>query len=620
MTKGKFDLRRLMGGGLVLTVAMIVFVSWPALCEGVDPNEVIIYEHANFGGTAQSFRLEAGMRQRLVPYIGDTMNDKTSSIEVGSNVAVEVFEHADFRDKYDILGNPGPCIYDTSQGVLPDNMNDNISSLIVFPKELKGPMGVTLKDAHEHFFTYDTYYYYQFFPLPEWLSETVGNYPTLGPMDDDANILQLEPSHWDSPARGKVDATLYENPNYSGRQMTFYASDANTWGYFKMSDYNFDDSASSLIVRWNPNAQKPVDPYEVVVYEHYDYITEQPAAVSYKLELGMRQKLVPYVGDALNDQLSSIRVGANVGVALFRHVDFGGGYETYFSSQNALPNSINDQVSSLIVFPKQLLQPIGATLVDARWDGENHWFYPAAEYLGEFLTSYPVIDEMNDDANRVVFTPTDPQSPAYHKISVSLFEHANYQGRSVILPGADEWIPNDSTFYMNWYNFDDSASSLSVSWRGGMLSGPMSPPSPNYIIIAEYTAIPTPLQRMYPLQAMPVGIGSVAQGGNTLNISVHADFNGPVDIYLGLHNPLVSPDIFLLRPDYSLQALSAGFVPWKTNTTGSVNESLFGDIPALALLPDLGGPYTVYFVVAPAGNLSGFYLWQTSFFIGYPVQ
>ncbi len=557
-----------MPGSVILTFVMIAgFFALPSLCEGVAPNEVIVYEHIHFTGQSQSYKLEPGMRQKLVPYVGDALNDKISSIEVGSDVAVTLWPDADFQYQCHFCVDFTDTYFDSQFDIA-----SLASSLIVFPKQLRQPIGVELTNLA---YTNNI----RFFPLSESLSDTETQYPTLGSMDDDANRLQLFPNDFRSSAYGKVEAVLCENPNFTGRQLTFAYSDTNPNGFFDMTDYNFNDAASSLIVRWNPNAQKPIDPYEVVVYEHANYVTEQPVPVSFRLELGMRQKLVPYIGDALNEQISSVRVGANVGVALFRHADYGGGYETYFSSQSALPDSINDQVSSLIVFPRQLLQPIGATLVDARWDGENHWFYPAAEYLGTFLTSYPALGSMDDDANRVIFTPTDPQSPAYHKISTTLFESPHFQGRYLVLPGADEWIPDDSTFYMNWYSFDDSASSLRVSWRGGMLYGIMSPPSPNYSFKAEYTAIPTPLQRMYPIQSMPIGLGSVAENGYILSVSVFAAFDEPVNVYAGFANRgfIAVPDapfidisaIKTLRPDGTIQPLSAGIVPWRTGVTPS---------------------------------------------------
>jgi hypothetical protein len=41
-----------------------------------------------------------------------------------------------------------------------------------------------------------------------------------------------------------------------------------------------------------------------------------------------------------------------------------------------------------------------------------------------------------------------------------------------------------------------------------------------------------------PSQAKPMGLGTVAEGGGTLSITVKTyQFSGPVDIYFGLYSP-----------------------------------------------------------------------------------
>ena len=118
-----------------------------------------------------------------------------------------------------------------------------------------------------------------------------------------------------------------------------------------------------------------------------------------------------------------------------------------------------------------------------------------------------------------------------------------------------------------------------------------------------------------PSQLMPVGIGPIATGGNTLTLSVLLDqFAGPVDIYLGFLLPDPAAGIFLVNREGSLQNISEGLVPWSSNVAEPVNRTLFQNIPTSSLP---AGEYNVYLMVTPAGTsagtLSDYYLWQSRF-------
>jgi hypothetical protein len=97
---------------------------------------------------------------------------------------------------------------------------------------------------------------------------------------------------------------------------------------------------------------------------------------------------------------------------------------------------------------------------------------------------------------------------------------------------------------------------------------------------------------------------------NSLDVNME-QFSAPVDIYFAIYAPTIDTvNIYLLKSDYTLQPLSQGLVPWKSNTTSSINESLFGNIPASAL-PQ--GTYYLYLAVTPSGSLNSYYLWSTYF-------
>lgn len=135
------------------------------------------------------------------------------------------------------------------------------------------------------------------------------------------------------------------------------------------------------------------------------------------------------------------------------------------------------------------------------------------------------------------------------------------------------------------------------------------------MVIPEYSPTASAVISSNPSQAKPIGVGTIASGGDALSLSVQLEaFSGPVDIYFGLYAPaLDATNIYMLKEDGSLQTLAQGLVPWKSVQSGAFSENLFGNIPVSALP---AGTYTFYLVVTPAGNLDGFYLWSTSIATG----
>ncbi len=128
-----------------------------------------------------------------------------------------------------------------------------------------------------------------------------------------------------------------------------------------------------------------------------------------------------------------------------------------------------------------------------------------------------------------------------------------------------------------------------------------------------------------PSQAMPIGVGDVAQGGNTVTVQAAlGQFLAPMDVYAA-YGISTDPDkLFVIKPDLSVQVLSysdvvqaiatgtppAGAEPFMAGTMGPVNQVLENTVSVSQLEP---GTYTFYLLTAPAGSLGNFYLWKTSF-------
>jgi hypothetical protein len=127
----------------------------------------------------------------------------------------------------------------------------------------------------------------------------------------------------------------------------------------------------------------------------------------------------------------------------------------------------------------------------------------------------------------------------------------------------------------------------------------------------------------------PVGVGSVATGGDELRVDININqFSASVDIYgayIASYNP---KKVHVLNPSmpgastfktFTLaqiqNAISTGIfpaAPWIANTTGPINKTLLDNIKTIDIP---SGKYTAYLLITPAGNTDHWYLWTTEFMI-----
>ncbi|MBW2307020.1 MAG: hypothetical protein JRG73_08810 [Deltaproteobacteria bacterium] len=128
--------------------------------------------------------------------------------------------------------------------------------------------------------------------------------------------------------------------------------------------------------------------------------------------------------------------------------------------------------------------------------------------------------------------------------------------------------------------------------------------------VLDYPPIAASTKSTNPLVARPIGVGSIAEGGDLLSLEVGTvDFTGPVDVYLAISHLLLG--FYMITPGFEIQDLAAGIAPFVANTNGPINSSLFGDIP-ISWLPS--GRYDLLMAITPAGELEeNLYLWTTHF-------
>jgi hypothetical protein len=170
--------------------------------------QVIVYEHANFQGKSLVYSVHPGMCQRLEPELSKyKMNDKLSSVKVGKNVAVRLFEHKNYSGQNLILS-------ESVQSLSSYKFNDRVSSLVVNPKTMRSPVGVWLVHAKQSFRQ-------TFYPA----SETCGgaSYPHLEYNDDAESI-----SRGTLPAGCQIKATIYEHADFKGKSQTFTMREGQT--------------------------------------------------------------------------------------------------------------------------------------------------------------------------------------------------------------------------------------------------------------------------------------------------------------------------------------------------------------------------------------------------------
>jgi hypothetical protein len=218
---------------------LLLLLAIPVFGQDVGPNQVIIFEHNDFVGKSVSFTLESGMRQKLVPKLLN-FNDKVSSILVGKNVKVWVYEHVDFKGKSTFRTastkqlSKHKWVYIASNATVSDHeeINDKISSMIIFPQHRIRPVGVDLEGNDR----------LQFFPLAENKTEDKAEFPDLTDyMNDKAETLLL---------RGNVAVTVYEHNDFKGASLKFPgAGPSQDKSNYGLGTYQFKNKVSSLIVQ-----------------------------------------------------------------------------------------------------------------------------------------------------------------------------------------------------------------------------------------------------------------------------------------------------------------------------------------------------------------------------------
>jgi len=183
-------------------------------------------------------------------------------------------------------------------------------------------------------------------------------------------------------------------------------------------------------------------------------------------------------------------------------------------------------------------------------------------------------------------------------------------------PGILTATPNSGFVFDHWSGCDSSSGNqCTVAMNAGKsitayfkaFSGLSLPTGQD---IYSYLPVESPvIDTNNPMFCKPVAVGNVTGGTLALQVKV-PPFPDLVDIYLLIYAPqLDQENIYLIKSNLSVQPLSMGLVPWKANTYGGTEETLFQI--GMNVLPK--SIYYLYLLTAPAGGMESFYLWTTYF-------
>lgn len=130
----------------------------------------------------------------------------------------------------------------------------------------------------------------------------------------------------------------------------------------------------------------------------------------------------------------------------------------------------------------------------------------------------------------------------------------------------------------------------------------------------QYGSTTTPVIGTDISTTMPIGVGTVAMGGNM--ITIHAtigQFPNAMDMYLAIYAPALDPfNIYLMHPDGTLKPVSMGIEPWMAAVT-AIDQTPFANMSTSAFPK---GTYTVGFMATPTGaNMATYYMWTTDFVV-----
>lgn len=222
-----------------------------------------------------------------------------------------------------------------------------------------------------------------------------------------------------------------------------------------------------------------VGPNEVIVWREGDFSGDY---WSFTLDPEMRHLLVRFLGGWYTNGISSIEIGSNVKLAVYRERYFGGQSRVFENSVRHVSDHWKMPIDSIIVFPRAQADPLGVVLRDLAFNtitGTGNapamQFFPLAESIHDDEALYPAVGGyINDKAGYVLLQGAD--------IEAELFKDLDFEpGYSLVLPkdpslatqavcsaNAESEFNGYRVFRLSGciLNLEGEVSSLKVRWIG----------------------------------------------------------------------------------------------------------------------------------------------------------
>ncbi|MCX8027591.1 MAG: peptidase inhibitor family I36 protein [Thermodesulfovibrionales bacterium] len=232
---------------LLMLIVSILLISSLAFAQTPREDEVIFYEHANYGGAWMGAKAGADYSSLMGTSITPTQqtinwNDAISSIKVGTKVFVKVYEHVNYGGASKIFTSDNSNLHNVGWG-------DKISSFkIRYKSESCDPDTRDAKDDEVIFFEHVNY-------GGAWMGAKIGSeYPSIG---GTATMGTGQTINWNDAISSikvgkKVRITVYEHDNYRGQSYTWQASCNAPLCLDDLRNSGWNDKISSFKVTRNP--------------------------------------------------------------------------------------------------------------------------------------------------------------------------------------------------------------------------------------------------------------------------------------------------------------------------------------------------------------------------------
>ncbi|MEN8223631.1 MAG: hypothetical protein ABFR36_10305 [Acidobacteriota bacterium] len=216
----------------------------------VGPYQVIIYSSPDYIGQSQSFILNIkSHRIKPVNRFNGSLDNKVSSIHVGSKVKAILFDHHDFHaNPQERMGRTmqnqqnfkmdhefkNVEVYDKS--IHQVKHNDVYTSMVIIPKDLKDAWGIALYNYQEKFARIE--------PIPD---QKIQKQKVITDFGDYLN-KKIDHIRFLGNPIGTTKIDLYEHTHFKGKHITLPGFGSNK-SNFILKTYQFDRITSSIKVR-----------------------------------------------------------------------------------------------------------------------------------------------------------------------------------------------------------------------------------------------------------------------------------------------------------------------------------------------------------------------------------